>query len=44
MYTYKHNLCIQGPSLDSFFFDNFKFEQEEVKIMETKKVYSTRMS
>lgn len=44
MYTYKHNLCSQGPSLDSFFFDNFKFEQEEVKIMETKKVYSTRIS
>lgn len=44
MYAYKHNLCIQGPSLDLFSFDNFKFEQEEVKIMETKKVYSTRIS
>lgn len=44
MYAYKHNLCIQGPSLDSFVFDNFKFEQEVVKIMETKKVYSTRIS
>lgn len=44
MCTYRQNLCIQGPSLNSFFFDNLKLGQEEIKTMETEMVYSTRVS